>query len=230
MDVLDAIQARHSVRDFLPTPVPEDTVMKILSAATCSPSSGNGQPWEIFVASGATMENIRSAYLERAQSGPPGPPPTPQAGSPAGPGGAGGPPSVPAAIRERMATIRSERMKLLGLDPADPASGKVFMGFGARLYGAPVLVVLCMDQALSSNLDLGLLAQSICLAAQGFGVESMLAASFVMHRDVLRKELEIPENLNIVLGVGLGYANHASVINTYRSPRRPIQEVVRYNR
>lgn len=225
MDVLDAIQARHSVRDFLPTPVPEDIVMKILSAATCSPSGGNGQPWELFVASGATMENIRSAYLERAQSGPADPPPP--AGTPAGPTT---PSPRPAAIMERMATIRSERMKLLGLDPADPASGKVFMGFGARMYGAPVLVVLCMDQSLSSNFDLGLLAQSICLAAQGFGVESMLAASFVMHRDVLRKELEIPENLNIVLGVGLGYANNASVINTYRSPRRPIQEVVRYKR
>jgi len=216
MDVLEAIQARHSVRDFLPKPVPKEIVMSIMEMATRSPSGGNGQPWEIFVASGATMERIRKAYLERAQGAPSGPPPGPP-----------GPPP-PAFIRERMQTIRSERMALLGLDPADPAAGKVFMAWGARLYGAPTMAVICMDQALSSYLDLGLLIQTICLAAQHFGVDSMIAGSMVSQPDVLRQELEIPESLKIVTGIGLGYANPESIINTYRSPRRPIEEVVRY--
>lgn len=83
MDVLEAIQARHSVRDFLPTPVPKDVIMKIMEVATRAPSGGNGQPWEIFVASGATMEAIRRAHQERAQGPagrPGGPPPTPARG------------------------------------------------------------------------------------------------------------------------------------------------------
>jgi nitroreductase len=217
MDVLEAIQARHSVRDFLPTPVPKDVIMKIMEAATRAPSGGNGQPWEIFIASGATMETIRHAYQERAQG---------QAGRPGRPGGPGGPP--PAFIQERMATIRNERMKLLGLDPADPASGRVFMEWGARLWGAPAMAVVCMDKALSSHLDIGMLVQTICLAAQNFGVDSLIAGGCVSQPDVLSAELEIPENLNIVLGIALGYANPESIINTYRSPRRPIQEVVRY--
>jgi nitroreductase len=216
MDVLEAIEARHSVRDFLPKPVPKEVVMKIMEAATRSPSGGNGQPWEIFVASGATMERIRKAYQERAQGAPGGPPPGPP-----------GPPP-PAFIRERMNTIRTERMGLLGLDPADPASGKVFMEWGARLYGAPAMAVICMDQALSSYLDMGLLIQTICLAAQHFGVDSMIAGSMVSRPDVLRQELGIPESLKIVTSIGLGYANPDSIINTYRSPRRPIEEVVRY--
>ena len=219
MDVLEAIQARHAVRDFDCTPVPKETVIKILEAATRSPSGGNGQPWELFVASGGTMENIRKAYQERLRGGPPGGPGVP-------PGGPGGPP--PAYIMERMATIRHERMKLLGLDPADPASGKIFREWGARLFGAPVLVVICMDKALNSNLDIGMMVQTICLAAQGFGVDSLIAAGLISQQDILRKELEIPENLNIVIGIGLGYPNPKSIINTYRSPRRPIDEVVRY--
>jgi nitroreductase len=216
MDVLEAIQARHSVRDFLSKPIPKDMIMKIMAAAIRSPSGGNGQPWEIFIACGDTLERIRKVYLERAQEG---------AG---GPGGPGGPPPRPAFIEERMEIIRNERMRLLGLDPADPESGKVFMEWGSRLFGAPVLVVICMDQALSSYLDIGIVIQTICLAAQGLGVDSLIAGGFVSHQDVLRKELDIPENLNIVMGVGLGYANPESIINTYRSPRRPIQEVVRY--
>jgi nitroreductase len=210
MDVLEAIQARHSVRDFLSTPVPKDTIMEIMAAATRSPSGGNGQPWEIFVASGATIERIRTAYQQRAQ------------------GQAGGPPPGPAFIQERMATIRNERFRLLGLDPADPASGRVFMEWGSRLFGAPALAVICMDKALSSYLDLGMLVQTICLAAQDFGVDSLIASMFVAHPDILRKELEIPENLKTVIGVGLGYANPEGLINTYSSPRRPLEEVVRY--
>ena len=38
MDVIAAILARHSVRDFSPKPVPKDIVMKILETAARSPS------------------------------------------------------------------------------------------------------------------------------------------------------------------------------------------------
>ena len=127
-----------------------------------------------------------------------------------------------------MATIRNERMKLLGLDPNDPASGRVFMEWSSRLFGAPTLVVICMDKALNSYLDIGMLTQTICLAAQDFGVDSLIAAAFIAQPDILRKELEIPENLNVVAGIGLGYPEPNSKINTYRSPRRPLEEVVRF--
>jgi nitroreductase len=222
MDILDAIQARHSVRDFLPKPVPKDIVMKILSAATRSPSGGNGQPWEIFVASGGSMEAIRTAYQERARLAEAGP------RGPGGPAGPGSPPLLPAFIQERMTTIRNERIRLMGLDPADPDSGKIFAEWRYRLFGVQTAAIICMDKALSSHLDIGLLVQTICLAAQHFGVDSIIASAFVTHPDILRKVLEIPEELNPVVGVGLGYPDPERIINTYRSPRRPIDEVVRY--
>jgi nitroreductase len=214
MDVIEAILNRYSVRDFSSQPVPKETVMKILEAAIHSPSGINGQPWEVFVAAGATLEKIRKIYQERPHN------------VPARQSQPGAPPR-PAFILERMAALRNERMKLLGLDPNDQASGNVFTEWSRRLYGAMVLIVVCMDRGLSSNLDIGLFIQTICLAAQGYGVDSIIAQALVSHADVLRQELEIPESLNIVTGVGLGYANQ-SLINTYRSSRRPVQEVVRY--
>ncbi len=219
MDAIEAILARHSVRDFTSKPVAKETVMKILEVATRSPSGSNSQPWEVFVACGATIEKIRKMYQEYPQGG---------GGRPTLPGGSGGLPPRPAYIQERMRTLRNERLRLLGLDPADPASENIFLEWGRRLFGIPVLVVVCMDKALSSNLDIGLFVQTICIAAQGYGVDSFIAGAFVSHPDILRQELEIPESLNIVTGIGLGYANPNSIINTYRSPRRPIQEVVRY--
>lgn len=219
MDVIDAIEARHSVRDFKADPVPEATIMKILEVATRSPSGGNSQPWEIFVAAGAIMERIRQAYKERYEKGIKGA--IEQVG----------PPSTaprPTTFTERMQVITKERLELLKLDPKEPNSRKVFMEWGARLFGAPVLILLCMDRTFTVTLNIGILTQSICLAAQNFGVESFIASAFVSHPDVLRKELEIPDDLIIVIGIGLGYPNEENIINTYRSPRRPIQEVVRY--
>ncbi len=221
MDVIDAIMARTSVRDFSSKAVPKETVMKIFEAAVRSPSGGNAQPWEVFVATGKTLEKIRGIYQERYKASRTTPSPS---ASPA----AGGPPPQPPYIQQRMAAIRNERLKLLGLDPADPASGRVFQEWGARMFGIPVLAVICMDKALSSNLDIGLFVQTLCIAAQGYGVESFIAGALVSHRDVLRQELAIPEDLNIVTGVGLGYRKQGAIINTYRSPRRPLSEVVRY--
>jgi nitroreductase len=215
VNTIDAILTRHSVRDFSSQPVAKETIIRILEVAARSPSSGNGQPWEVFVATGDTMERIHKQYQERAKSG-------------AGASGFGGPPPGPDYIQERMKIIRVERLKLLGLDPDDPASGAVFTEWSQRLYGTPVLVVVCMDSVLSSYLDIGAFVQNVCLAAQDHGVDSFVARTLVSQKDILRQELEIPDNLDIVIGVALGYANPDSIINTYRSPRRPIQEVVRY--
>jgi len=86
MDVIDAILARHSVRDFSDKPVAKEIIMQILETATRSPSGGNSQPWEVFVASGATMEKIREMYKERSQSSA---------------GGSGGPPRLPLPLLYR---------------------------------------------------------------------------------------------------------------------------------
>lgn len=214
MDVIEAINKRSSVRDFTSQTVEKETVLKILELATRAPSGGNGQPWELFVATGAAMERIRKQYQELVKSG---------TRAPGGP-----PPDRPDYIMERMAVIRRERLELMGLDPADPDSGKLFQEWGAKLFGVPILVIICQDKALTNNLDLGLFVQTLCLTAQGYGVESFIAGAFISRQDVLRRELEIPEDLNIITGVGLGYANPENKINTYRSPRRPINEVVRY--
>ena len=220
MDVVKAMLARHSVRDFKPDPVAKETILKVLEAATRSPSSGNGQPWEIFVSSGEVLEKIRQAYFDRFEKNVPGKPEFASAH----------PNHWPPAMQERMDKQRTERWKLQGIDPQDKGAIRASMEKGSGFFGAPVLVVLCVERAMSisSAFDIGLLTQSILLAAQNFGLGSIVAMGFVTHPDILRKELAIPDNLQIVIGVALGYPNTKSIINTYRSSRRPIQEVVTF--
>jgi 5,6-dimethylbenzimidazole synthase len=49
MDVFTAIKERRACRKFLPEPVSEELIERILEAATWAPSPLNSQPWEFIV-------------------------------------------------------------------------------------------------------------------------------------------------------------------------------------
>ena len=58
-----AIATRQSVRAFLPTPVPRETVEEILQLASRAPSGTNTQPWKAVVLTGAAKERLSDAIL-----------------------------------------------------------------------------------------------------------------------------------------------------------------------
>jgi nitroreductase len=49
MDAFEAVQKRHSIRAYEPTPIPEEKLRKVLEAARLAPSAGNIQPWHFVV-------------------------------------------------------------------------------------------------------------------------------------------------------------------------------------
>jgi nitroreductase len=49
MNVHESIRSRSSVRQYLPTPVPEDSLQRVLEAARLAPSSSNRQEWRFIV-------------------------------------------------------------------------------------------------------------------------------------------------------------------------------------
>ena len=52
------ISSRHSVRAFLPTPVPRAMIEDILRLAARAPSGTNTQPWQVYVLTGAAKEAL----------------------------------------------------------------------------------------------------------------------------------------------------------------------------
>lgn len=46
---LEAVEARRTIRDFLPEPVPQEVLDRCLDAARLAPSSSNLQPWEFVI-------------------------------------------------------------------------------------------------------------------------------------------------------------------------------------
>jgi nitroreductase len=55
MDAWDTIRARRNVRDFTDEPIPQDDLDRILEAGRRTPSSKNGQPWDLVVVTDREM-------------------------------------------------------------------------------------------------------------------------------------------------------------------------------
>jgi nitroreductase len=193
------------------------TILKILDAATRAPSSGNTQPWELFVAGGDALDRLSHAYEERFSRGVPGQPRST------------GTAAMAPTLQKRMDELKAARFESMGIERNHAAARHAMFERAHQFFGAPTVVYLCIDRTLTawSIFDMGLLAQSIMLAAQQYGVDSAAAALLISYPDLIRAELEILEDVSILMGVALGYRDQQHPLNQYRSPRRPLQEVVR---
>ena len=67
MDVFTAIQERRSCRNFAPEPISDDTIEKILEAATWAPSPLNMQPWEFIVVTNTEVKEKLFSEAERCR-------------------------------------------------------------------------------------------------------------------------------------------------------------------
>lgn len=65
MDFLELIRSRQSIRSFLSTPIPQETLTRIVKTAQESPSAGNLQPCEYIVCTDPDMiQKIGSAGFQ----------------------------------------------------------------------------------------------------------------------------------------------------------------------
>src|SRR5688572_17030580 len=65
----DVVRNRHSVRSFLPAPVPDAVIRSVLEDAQRAPSNCNTQPWQVHIASGAARDALSKALLAADEAG-----------------------------------------------------------------------------------------------------------------------------------------------------------------
>jgi nitroreductase len=218
MDVGHALRSRRTCRAFTARPVSRETLEAILSDALHAPSWANTQPWELFVAGGEVLDRIRSVWVQRTLDKV-----STSADLPF-------PRGWTAGCSARTKELNAGRAAVRGTTTDDPAFHHDFMMANRRFFDAPCAVYLCMDRMLGdwSIFDLGAICHGITLAALEHGVESAIAINLVVYPDVLREELSIPENLLVVMGIALGYADADDPEDSFRSVRRPLADAVRF--
>lgn len=218
MELLEGIATRRSFRAFKTTPIPMETMNRILETAGKSPSYTNTQPWEVVVVSGKKRDELSRILYKMAESEVPANTdlPTPK----------GWPPDLDRRAKEHGA----RRFKALGIERENEQQRKELRLLNFKFYGAPCVLFLFMDSTLTSwsIFDTGLFAQSIILAAHSFGLGSCLQASLAGYPDTVREFLGIQKTKLLVLGIAIGYPDLEAPINSYQSTRVNLKDFVRY--
>jgi nitroreductase len=84
------------------------------------------------------------------------------------------------------------------------------------LYRAPATVIVYMDKRLSKYdmSSAGLWMQNLTLVLRAQRIESCYIASGARYPGLLQTELGLPENIEVLSGIALGYKDHGHVRNT----------------
>lgn len=212
--------SRHSVRDFRPDPVPQQTLIDILVDATTAPSWSNTRAFKMALATGERAERLRAAYLaafDRAQG----------ASDPADSGIDGDfdiMARYPAEQRAHQVAIGTALYAHLGIQRGDRAARAAQARYNAAAFGAPVIGLMFVQSQMLpfSAMDVGLMLQTLFLSAKARGVDSCAIGNLAVWRGPAEAEFEIPENYQLITGFALGFASSAPV-NEFRAERRPVE-------
>jgi nitroreductase len=210
----EAILTRRSVRAFLSTPVPGETVEEILTLAARAPSGSNIQPWKVRVVAGEARERLSRAILDaldrdgyehhqREWN------------------------YYPVNWREpylaRRRKIGWDLYGLLGIKKGDFENTEKQRRRNYEFFGAPVGMIFTLDEDLEigSWLDLGIYIGALTIAARGRGLDTCPQAAFADFHAVIREQLSIPQNEIVICGMALGHADPDAAENRLVTERAP---------
>ena len=214
-----AIENRQSIRDFLPTPVPRDTITHLLELAARAPSGTNTQPWKVYVLQG----DMRNSLVQKVCA-------------------AGDAIRVNPALAseykeaydyypEKWVSPFIDRRRengwglygLLGITKGDKDKMHAQHQRNFQFFDAPVGLMFTIDKVMGrgSLIDYGMFMQTLMIAASGHGLSTCPQAAWNGFASIILPHIGAGPDEMLICGMALGYANKNSLVNTFRTPRVP---------
>jgi nitroreductase len=204
----EVVRERRATRLFLrDKPVPRELLDEALSLAMRAPSNSNIQPWRLFITSGPRRDRLVEALLEAASAGFP----------------------ETMGIPESFFPLRQELGALvygsMGIPRHDAEARRLARLRNWEFFRAPVGVVVCMhrDLGLVDSLGVGMFLQTLLLALTERGLGTCVQVSIAEYPEVVRAQLEIPDELTVLCGLAIGYPDPAFPANSLAVPRNPVE-------
>lgn len=216
MKVSDALKSRITCRAFLPDPVPETTVRRILDVARWSPSGGNLQPWRTYVFAGDALATLKAAVAEEMKTTPMGHPPSYEI--------------YPADLKQpyhgRRKKCGEDMYATIGVAREDKPGRYAQFRRNFEMFGAPVGLFVYLDRQMGPPQwsDVGMFLQSLMLAAREEGLHTAPQEAWAMWEAAIRKATGAPDDLFFFCGVGLGKMDETAPINGLRTDRAEVDE------
>ena len=217
-----AITTRRSIRAYLPTPVPRQTIEEILAVASRAPSGTNTQPWKVYVLTGAARERL-SARICAAHD-------DPAQRSQHTEEYAYYPTEWRSPYVDRRRKVGWDLYSLLGIAKTDKARMHSQHARNYTFFDAPVGLIFTIDRVMQQGswLDYGMFLQSIMVAARARGLDTCPQAAFTQFHRLISEELQLPPDEMVVCGMALGHADPKAIENTLVTEREPVAGFARF--
>ena len=216
------IRERRSVRGFLPTPIPRETILEILDVAAHAPSGTNIQPWHVIVVTGAKKEALSRELIETALD--------PALDAEHSQEYAYYPEKWIHPYIERRRKVGYDLYGLLGIPKGDRENMVRQFARNYAFFGAPVGLFFTIDRIMGQGswLDYGMFLENVMLAARARGLDTCAQAAFIKYHRIVAQHLEIPPHQQLVCGMSLGYEDKEKIENSLRTERESAAQFTRF--
>jgi nitroreductase len=218
VDVYEAVDSRRAVRAFSDEPVPGDALERVLAAATRAPSSGNLQPWHVYVVAGEPLAALKRRATARALAG--------------DPGDEREYPMYPADLAppyaDRFFAAASQRYAALGIARDDPARPVRIAALNSAAFGAPVVLFCYLDRTMGPGqwADAGMYLQTVMLLLRAEGLHSCPQVMWTMYRATVAQVVGADAGHVLFCGVSVGYEKRG--VPPLRTGRADLAETVTF--
>ncbi len=217
-----AITSRMSVRAFLPTPVPRETIAHLLQVASRAPSGTNTQPWKVYVLQGASRDSLVDKVCAAHDA-------------------MRADPSLAEQYREEYDYYPTQWVSpyidrrrengwglygLLGITKGDKDKMHAQHQRNFRFFDAPVGLMFTVDKVMGrgSLVDMGMFIQNVMVAARGHGLHTCPQAAWNGFSRIILPHVGAGDNELLVCGLSLGFADPDHIVNTFHTPREPVEQ------
>ncbi len=218
----DAIRSRHSVRAFLSTPVDAQIIKDILEVACRAPSGTNTQPWKVYVVTDKKrdemVDRVCKAQLEIYNH-----------------------PEKAAEYQETFPYYPEKWISpfidrrrengwglygLLNIQKGEKEKMAAQQLRNYQLFDAPVGLYFAVNKAMGigSKMDISMMIQNVMVAAKARGLDTCPQAAWNHFHPIVLEVLGASDDEELVCTVALGYANPDEIVNTFITPREPVEK------
>jgi nitroreductase len=210
-DLEHAINDRRSTRMFLPDkPVPRELVDQALELAVRAPSNSNVQPWHLRLVSGAARDRLVAALLDEARNKDPVVP------------------ELPELFAHLRRDLGPKVYGSMGIARHDTEGRRIAVLGNWEFFRAPLAGIVCMHRDLHyvDSVGVGMFLQTFLLALTARGLGTCVQVSIAGYPEILREQLNIPQEYAILSGLAIGYPDPTFPANNPRTERNPIEHNV----
>ena len=216
-----AIENRFSARAFLPTPVPRQLLENILRVASRAPSGTNAQSWKVYVLQNAKKDELVQKVCEAHDARREHPELDTRYRA-----------DYDYYPRHWVEPYLGRRRQngwslygLLGIGKQDKDKMHAQHQRNFRFFDAPVGLIFTLDRVMGqgSLVDYGMFLQSVMVAARARGLHTCPQAAWNNFASIVLPHVGATAEEMLVCGMSLGYADESAPVNSFFTPREPVQ-------